>query len=125
MAQGFLHHRQHIPLMRRGHMQHPLGGQSGTGQARREQVGGRSAPKHWAIQPGQDAGHEQRRAGALNFVRAATGYFMQCTQLQPGLGQMRIQRGHAERQYAAGARSGPFQKTDAAAKGGDGGGHVP
>ncbi len=125
MAQRFLHDWQHIALMRGGDVQHVVRVQAGAGEAGGKQVCGGGAPEHGAMQPGQDAGHEQRGAGGLDFIWPAACHFMQGAEGQPGLGQMRIQGGHAERVCAAGPRGGPFQKPDAAAQGGKVRGHVP
>ena len=106
MRQSFLHRRQHC-FAGFGEHQTP-GMQTGTGEARGEQIRPLLYPQYWSLHPRQYAGEEQSRRGAVLGIRAGARDLMQTahekTATGESVGEGMIEGGDAERDYPGGGR---------------------
>lgn len=99
IAQAFFHREQHVRIAARFDMDHPVGMQAGEMQGRGEQVAPAQAPENRSLDPGKDAGEEDRRAGIVGEFRTA-GYLVERAGCDAAPRQPRIQRIDAERDCA-------------------------
>ena len=100
MRQSFLHRRQHCFA---GFGEHQTAGmQTGTGEARGEQIRPLLYPQYWPLHPRQYAGEEQSRRGAVLGIRAGARDLMQTAHEKTATGE--VEGGDAERDCSGGRR---------------------
>ncbi len=93
-----------------------MGRQTHAGKSGGEQVGSLQYPQHVAPHPGEPAGNEQRRRGAVLCLRPGAGNLMQRATRQAAT-KMLVNRRYAERcHWPLPPCRSPLQPRDAGAK---------
>ncbi len=117
MAQPFLHGEQHCIRLASFGIHHAMGRQTHAGESGSEQVGSHQHPQHVAPHPGEPAGNEQRRRGAVLCLRPGAGNLMQRATRQATTGKMSVNRRYVERCHRPlPPRRSLLQPRDASAK---------
>lgn len=100
MAQALLHRQQHIGVAACLDMDNPVWMQAGQVQRRREQVAPSQAPEDRPLDPGEDAGEEDRCRRVVAKLGAARN-FVKRARREAASRQVPVDRRDAERRSSA------------------------